>query len=66
MTRYYRGALLAIAGNAGCPVSRREFVRKLMIGLYLVLARRLSVRRFLGDAADGCAAFLRARRTPRS
>ncbi|WP_298966987.1 glycosyltransferase family A protein [uncultured Methylobacterium sp.] len=65
MPRYYRGALLAIAGSAQVPGVRAEFVRKLMIGVYLVLARRLPLRRFLGDAADGCAGFLRARRSPR-
>jgi hypothetical protein len=31
------------------PGVRAEFVRKLMIGVYLVLARRLPLRRFLGD-----------------
>ncbi|WP_187371408.1 glycosyltransferase family A protein [Methylobacterium oryzihabitans] len=66
VSRYYRGALFALARNARVPGVRAEFTRKLMVGGYLVLSRRLPLRSFLGDASAGCGNFLRALRSTQS
>ena len=59
VARYYRGALLAIARNPDVAGTGFEMLRKLAVGIVLMLQRRLEARTFASSAADALTAFLR-------
>lgn len=58
--KYYRGALIVLARHAGgSPALMREFLRKLLVGGYFVVRRKLSLSALLAAFWDA----LRTRRT---